>query len=204
MPNPEQRPLPVRRRGRPGPGCGAVPAPGNSIVDVIAIGGQGHADYRQARTTATSSCPSPYAGIDPSQALADNQRFKVVWQVLNALRSRRTFRRHDQQPGAQPGRHQNRARQQRLLGGHIGPSTDDPDTDSEVSTGASAADGVVLSRRGRKRSTPASSTRSAPASIGTNGPPTSPTSPDPRSPESTPSSATATPILRCASSLSGS
>ena len=27
------------------------------------------------------------AGIEPVEALADNVRFKVVWQVLNALRS---------------------------------------------------------------------------------------------------------------------
>ena len=86
------------------------------------------------------------AGIDPSQALADNQRFKVVWQVLNALRS------HDErfdaminslalnQADTKTGQGNNR-----LLGGHIGPSTDDPDTDSEVSTGASATQMALFS-----------------------------------------------------------
>jgi len=87
------------------------------------------------------------AGIDPSQALADNQRFKVVWQVLNALRS------HDErfdaminslalnQADTKTGQGNNQ-----LLGGHIGPSTDDSDdTDSEVSGGASATQMALFS-----------------------------------------------------------
>jgi len=86
------------------------------------------------------------AGIDPDQALADNQRFKVVWQVLNALRS------HDErfdaminslalnQTDKKTGEGNNR-----LLGGHIGPSTNDSDTDTEVSTGASATQMALFS-----------------------------------------------------------
>jgi predicted helicase len=63
------------------------------------------------------------AGASPAQALSDNRRFKVVWQVLNALRA------HDDrfnamvnsialnvvEPGAEKGQGTDR-----LLGGHIG------------------------------------------------------------------------------------
>lgn len=78
------------------------------------------------------------AGIDPAQALADNVRFKVVWQVLNALRS------HDErfdaminsialnQTDTKTGQGNNR-----LLGGHVGPTTDDPaDTSTDSTTPA--------------------------------------------------------------------
>lgn len=78
------------------------------------------------------------AGIDPAQALADNVRFKVVWQVLNALRS------HDErfdaminsialnQTDTKSGQGNNR-----LLGGHVGPTTDDPaDTGTGTTTPA--------------------------------------------------------------------
>ncbi len=86
------------------------------------------------------------AGIEPAQALADNQRFKVVWQVLNALRS------HDErfdaminslalnQTDTKTGQGNNR-----LLGGHIGPSIDDPDIDNEVSGGAAATQMALFS-----------------------------------------------------------
>ena len=75
------------------------------------------------------------AGVSPSQALSDNRRFKVVWQVLNALRA------HDDrfnamvnsialnvaEPGAEKGQGTDR-----LLGGHIGGQT----ADTESLTGA--------------------------------------------------------------------
>ncbi|AMY26219.1 DEAD/DEAH box helicase [Rhodococcoides fascians] len=71
------------------------------------------------------------AGVSPSQALSDNRRFKVVWQVLNALRA------HDDRFNAmvnsialnastkqvKAGRGNDR-----LLGGHIGPTTDSDET----------------------------------------------------------------------------
>lgn len=87
------------------------------------------------------------AGIDPAQALADNVRFKVVWQVLNALRS------HDErfdaminsialnQADTKTGQGNNR-----LLGGHIGPTTDDPaDTGSDTSTRATPTQMALFS-----------------------------------------------------------
>ncbi|MCH9735208.1 MAG: N-6 DNA methylase, partial [Actinomycetia bacterium] len=86
------------------------------------------------------------AGIEPNQALADNVRFKVVWQVLNALRS------HDERFDAMVNSlalNQSDKKtglgNDRLLGGHIGPSTNDSDTDTEVSTGASATQMALFS-----------------------------------------------------------
>lgn len=71
-------------------------------------------------------------GVEPSTALDDNKRFKVVWQVLNALRS------HDERFDAmvnslalnsksdtkRAGEGSNK-----LLGGHVGPTTDEPGSD---------------------------------------------------------------------------
>jgi predicted helicase len=77
------------------------------------------------------------AGMEPSEALADNVRFKVVWQVLNALRS------HDERFDAMinsialntDGKTKSGQGSDRLLGAHIGPTTDDPpDTDTTVAT----------------------------------------------------------------------
>lgn len=77
------------------------------------------------------------AGIDPSAALEDNVRFKVVWQVLNALRS------HDERFDAMINSlAMNQADQKsgegnnRLLGGHVGPTTEDPDADTDSSLAA--------------------------------------------------------------------
>jgi predicted helicase len=78
------------------------------------------------------------AGIEPSEALADNVRFKVVWQVLNALRS------HDERFDAMinsitlntGGNAKTGEGSNRLLGGHIGPTLDDPpDTETAIATG---------------------------------------------------------------------
>lgn len=86
------------------------------------------------------------AGVDPATALADNVRFKVVWQVLNALRS------HDErfdaminsialnQTDKKTGQGNNR-----LLGGHIGPTANGSDGDSEVPTKAVPAQMALFS-----------------------------------------------------------
>lgn len=80
------------------------------------------------------------AGVSPAQALSDNRRFKVVWQVLNALRA------HDDrfnamvnsialnvaEPGVEKGQGTDR-----LLGGHIGaPGGDSTETIGEPDTKA--------------------------------------------------------------------
>ncbi|MEV8238095.1 DEAD/DEAH box helicase [Rhodococcus sp. NPDC077669] len=96
------------------------------------------------------------AGVSPSQALADNRRFKVVWQVLNALRA------HDDRFNAMVNSialnattKQAKAGQgnDRLLGGHIGPTTDSdetigdghptPGTDPNPDTGEGGTGGVA-------------------------------------------------------------
>ncbi|OBB57816.1 helicase [Mycobacterium sp. 852013-51886_SCH5428379] len=86
------------------------------------------------------------AGVDPATALADNVRFKVVWQVLNALRS------HDErfdaminsialnQTDKKTGQGNNR-----LLGGHIGPTANGTDGDTEVPTKAVPAQMALFS-----------------------------------------------------------
>lgn len=73
------------------------------------------------------------AGLEPSEALADNVRFKVVWQVLNALRS------HDERFDAMvnsiamnSGDPKAGLGTDRLLGGHVGPTSDDPDESVNV------------------------------------------------------------------------
>lgn len=61
--------------------------PRNSMVDVIQAVGR---VMRKAPAKRLGYVILPIgipAGVAPEEALADNQRFKVVWQVLNALRS---------------------------------------------------------------------------------------------------------------------
>ncbi|WP_229568658.1 DEAD/DEAH box helicase [Rhodococcus sp. RDE2] len=71
------------------------------------------------------------AGVAPSQALSDNRRFKVVWQVLNALRA------HDDRFNAMVNSIALNTNNDvvktgqgtdRLLGGHIGPTSDTAET----------------------------------------------------------------------------
>lgn len=61
--------------------------PRNSVVDVVQSVGR---VMRKADNKDYGYIILPVAvpaGVSPSQALSDNQRFKVVWQVLNALRA---------------------------------------------------------------------------------------------------------------------
>lgn len=71
--------------------------PRNSVVDVVQSVGR---VMRKADAKEYGYVILPVAvpqGVDPSAAPDDNQRFKVVWQVLNALRfPRRTLRRDGQ------------------------------------------------------------------------------------------------------------
>ncbi|GAY09626.1 DEAD/DEAH box helicase [Pseudonocardia sp. N23] len=71
------------------------------------------------------------AGVSPSQALSDNRRFKVVWQVLNALRAHddrfnamvNSIALNTTQPGAEKGQGSDA-----ILGGHIGATSDSTET----------------------------------------------------------------------------
>jgi predicted helicase len=111
--------------------------PRNSIVDVVQSVGRvmrlsPEKDY--GYVILPVAVPS---GVDPADALSDNVRFKVVWQVLNALRS------HDERFDAMVnsialntgGNAKTGDGSNRLLGAHIGPTSDDtPDTDTAVAT----------------------------------------------------------------------
>ena len=88
LPDPDQRPLPVRGRRRAGLDAVMFLHPRKSVVDVVqSVGrvmrqrrGQGVRLHHPARSA------SP-PGMTPEEALADNKRYKVVWQVLQALRA---------------------------------------------------------------------------------------------------------------------
>ncbi|BFO14264.1 hypothetical protein SHKM778_06520 [Streptomyces sp. KM77-8] len=67
------------------------------------------------------------AGVTPEQALADNRRFKTVWQVLNALRA------HDDRFNAMVNQIDlNRARPDKLAVAHIGAADLVPGDDREA------------------------------------------------------------------------
>ncbi|WKK14801.1 DEAD/DEAH box helicase (plasmid) [Rhodococcus ruber] len=97
------------------------------------------------------------AGVAPSQALSDNRRFKVVWQVLNALRA------HDDRFNAMVNSIALNTSSDvvktgqgtdRLLGGHIGPTTDTGETptdgtgtDSPTDNSGGSPDGGQLAQQ---------------------------------------------------------
>ncbi|OBB87978.1 DEAD/DEAH box helicase [Mycolicibacterium peregrinum] len=118
--------------------------PRNSVVDVVQSVGR---VMRRADEKDYGYIILPVAvpaGVSPSQALGDNRRFKVVWQVLNALRA------HDDRfnamvnsialnaatPGLDSGQGSDR-----LLGGHVGPTTDTPETLGTDGTSSMAPSG---------------------------------------------------------------
>ncbi|WP_079030959.1 DEAD/DEAH box helicase, partial [Mycobacterium tuberculosis] len=100
--------------------------PRNSIVDVVQSVGR---VMRKSPGKDYGYVILPVAvpeGVEPSAALADNKRFKVVWQVLNALRS------HDERFDAMVNSIALNVKptktgegSDKLLGGHIGPTSDE-------------------------------------------------------------------------------
>ncbi|BBY54592.1 DEAD/DEAH box helicase [Mycobacterium koreense] len=101
--------------------------PRNSQVDVVQSVGR---VMRKADAKEYGYVILPVAvpqGVEPSAALDDNQRFKVVWQVLNALRS------HDERFDAMvnsialnsESNKKGGVGTDKLLGAHIGPTLDD-------------------------------------------------------------------------------
>lgn len=105
--------------------------PRNSVVDVVQSVGR---VMRRADGKDYGYIILPVAvpaGVSPSKALSDNRRFKVVWQVLNALRA------HDDRFNAMvnsialnavnPGLDQGQG-SDRLLGGHVGPTMEVPES----------------------------------------------------------------------------
>ncbi|MGO1633543.1 DEAD/DEAH box helicase [Corynebacterium variabile] len=116
--------------------------PRNSVVDVVQSVGR---VMRRSEGKDYGYIILPVAvpaGVSPSAALGNNRRFKTVWQVLNALRA------HDERFNAMvnsialnaknPGR--NGKESDRLLGGHVGPTSEDESL---------AADGSSADRSGK-------------------------------------------------------
>ncbi|WP_313502386.1 DEAD/DEAH box helicase [Corynebacterium variabile] len=106
--------------------------PRNSVVDVVQSVGR---VMRRSEGKDYGYIILPVAvpaGVSPSAALGNNRRFKTVWQVLNALRA------HDERFNAMvnsialnaknPGK--NGKESDRLLGGHVGPTSEDESLDS--------------------------------------------------------------------------
>lgn len=102
--------------------------PRNSIVDVVqSVGRVMRLSPKKEYGYVILPVAVP-AGVDPATALADNVRFKVVWQVLNALRS------HDERFDAMinsislnAGTKDTPGMGSQLLGAHLGPTTDNAD-----------------------------------------------------------------------------
>ncbi|GAA1691493.1 DEAD/DEAH box helicase [Glycomyces endophyticus] len=94
--------------------------PRNSIIDIIQAVGR---VMRRAPGKDYGYIILPVAipeGVPPNEALDDNERYKAVWQVLNALRS------HDDRFNAEINRiGLNKSRSDRILAGHIA-ADDDP------------------------------------------------------------------------------
>ncbi|MER6370731.1 type ISP restriction/modification enzyme [Streptomyces mirabilis] len=93
--------------------------PRNSVVDVVQSVGRvmRRADGKQyGYIILPVGIP---AGMPPEKALADNQRFKTVWQVLNALRA------HDDRFNATVNQLElNKKRPDNIMVGHAGPETE--------------------------------------------------------------------------------
>ncbi|WP_425979987.1 DEAD/DEAH box helicase [Streptomyces albidoflavus] len=93
--------------------------PRNSVVDVVQSVGRvmRKADGKQyGYIILPVGIP---AGMAPEKALADNQRFKTVWQVLNALRA------HDDRFNATVNQLElNKKRPDNIMVGHAGPETE--------------------------------------------------------------------------------
>jgi predicted helicase len=108
--------------------------PRNSVVDVVQSVGR---VMRKSPDKDYGYVILPVAvpeGMEPSEALGDNKRFKVVWQVLNALRS------HDERFDAMvnsialnTSAKKTGEGSDKLLGAHIGPAADDGGLDSNGS-----------------------------------------------------------------------
>lgn len=114
--------------------------PRNSVVDVVQSVGR---VMRKADGKDYGYIILPVAvpaGVSPSQALSDNRRFKVVWQVLNALRA------HDDRFNAMVNSIALNATTEAkktgkgssmLMGDHIGPVSSDNESVAGTGTGSS-------------------------------------------------------------------
>lgn len=119
--------------------------PRNSVVDVVQSVGR---VMRRAEGKDYGYIILPVAvpsGIAPDQALADNRRFKVVWQVLNALRAHDDrfnamvnaidFNKGKTTPGAKGN--------SQIMGGHVGPTTETVDDGTPTADSQQVAARVI-------------------------------------------------------------
>ncbi len=118
--------------------------PRNSVVDVVQSVGR---VMRRAEGKKYGYIILPIAvpaGVEPSAALSDNRRFKVVWQVLNALRA------HDDRFNAMVNSidlNAGNATMQgtdKLMGAHIGPTGPG---DESIDNGGQSADDPGLAHQ---------------------------------------------------------
>lgn len=104
--------------------------PRNSVVDVVQSVGR---VMRKSEGKNYGYIILPVAvpaDMSPSQALSDNKRFKVVWQVLNALRAHdERFDAHVNSIALNTGKNATKSGKgsSALLGGHIGPTDTNAD-----------------------------------------------------------------------------
>lgn len=116
--------------------------PRNSVVDVVQSVGR---VMRKSEGKDYGYIILPVAvpaGVSPSAALDNNRRFKTVWQVLNALRA------HDERFNAMVNSialnakepQKNGKESDRLLGGHVGPTSEDESLDRNAEGSASSKD----------------------------------------------------------------
>ncbi|PRY55734.1 DEAD/DEAH box helicase [Glycomyces artemisiae] len=96
--------------------------PRKSVIDIVQAVGR---VMRRAHGKEYGYIILPVAvpeGVPPNEALDDNERYRAVWQVLNALRS------HDDRFNAEVNRiGLNRSRSERILAGHIAADHDPSD-----------------------------------------------------------------------------
>ncbi|MEU5875594.1 type ISP restriction/modification enzyme [Glycomyces sp. NPDC047369] len=108
--------------------------PRNSVIDIIQAVGR---VMRRVSGKEYGYIILPIAvpeGVSPNEALDDNERYRAVWQVLNALRS------HDDRFNAEVNRiGLNKSRSERILAGHI---TDDQDSGDLRNLVQAARDGM--------------------------------------------------------------
>ncbi|THV24500.1 DEAD/DEAH box helicase [Glycomyces paridis] len=108
--------------------------PRNSVIDIIQAVGR---VMRRAPAKEYGYIILPVAipeGVPPNEALDDNERYRAVWQVLNALRS------HDDRFNAEVNRiGLNKSRSERILADHIADDHDSSDLGNLVQA---ARDGV--------------------------------------------------------------
>jgi predicted helicase len=102
-------------------------------------------------------------GVPPNEALDDNERYKAVWQVLNALRS------HDDRFNAEVNRiGLNKSRSDRILAGHVADDHDPSDLGNLVQEAQSGMPSVeewrnaIYARIVQKVGTPGSTGRNGP------------------------------------------